>query len=86
MTGANSFIGSNIIDLLLELGFSVRGTVRAEKPWLNELFEKKYGKDRFETAVVPVLEKEGAFDDVLNDISGIIHVVCASYLTCESSC
>lgn len=76
VTAANSYIGSNIVDLLLELGFQVRGTVRAEKPWLNNLFEKKYGKDRFETVIVPGAEKEGAFDDVLDGVAGIIHVVC----------
>jgi nucleoside-diphosphate-sugar epimerase len=79
VTGANGYIGSNIVDLLLDLGFRVRGTVRAEKPWLNELFEKKYGKDPFETVIVPGSEKEGIFDDVLNDVTGIVHVVCASH-------
>lgn len=75
VTGANSYIGSNIIDLLLELGYNVRGTVRAEKLWLNAFFEKKYGKGRFESVTVPTLEDEGAFDEVLNDVAGVIHVV-----------
>jgi nucleoside-diphosphate-sugar epimerase len=80
VTAANSHIGSNIVDLLLELGFQVRGTVRADKPWLNGFFEKKYGKNRFETVVVPGAEKEGAFDDVLDDVTGIIHVVCSLHV------
>lgn len=75
VTAANSYIGSNIVDLLLELGFRVRGTVRAEKPWLNELFEKRHGKGKFETVIVAGAEQEGAFEDVLNDVSGVIHVV-----------
>lgn len=78
VTAANSYIGSNIVDLLLQLGFRVRGTVRAEKPWLNELFENRHGKGRFETIVVPGAEMEGAFDNALHDISGVIHVVCTS--------
>lgn len=83
VTGANGYIGSNIVDLLLDLGFRVRGTVRAEKPWLNELFEKKYGKDKFETVVASELEKEGVFDELLHDVAGIVHVVCASHLPHE---
>lgn len=81
VTAANSYIGSNIVDLLLELGFYVRGTVRTEKPWLNELFDKKYGKGRFETVIVPGAEIEGVFNDMLSDIAGIIHVVCLSHLS-----
>ena len=78
VTGANGYIASNIVDLLLDLGYNVRGTVRAEKPWLNELFEKKFGKGRFETSIVSEVEKEGAFNDSLKDVSGVVHVVCAS--------
>lgn len=85
VTGANSYIGSNIIDLLLELGYNVRGTVRAEKLWLNELFEKKYGKGRFETSIIPSLEKEGAFDDALIDVAGVVHVVSTLNVHCLSS-
>jgi nucleoside-diphosphate-sugar epimerase len=75
VTGANSYIGSNIIDHLLELGYNVRGAVRAPKPWLNELFVKKHGSNRFETVIIPVLEREGALDDAMNGVSGIVHVV-----------
>lgn len=75
VTGANGYIGSNIIDFLLELDYNVRGTVRAPKPWLNDLFDKKYGSNRFETVIVPVLEKEGALDATMIGVSGIVHVV-----------
>ncbi|EHK47846.1 hypothetical protein TRIATDRAFT_217087 [Trichoderma atroviride IMI 206040] len=74
VTGANSYIGSHIVDFLLELGYNVRGTVRAPKPWLNELFEKKFGSNRFETVIIPVLEKEGALDNTMSGVSGIVHV------------
>lgn len=75
VSGANGFIGSHVVDQLLQLGYNVRGTVRNEKPWLNKVFDDKYGKGRFETVVVPTIEKEGAFDHVLDDVSGFIHVV-----------
>lgn len=75
VTGANGYLGSNIIDLLLALGYSVRGTVRGEKPWLDRLFEEKYGKGRFETLVTPSLEEPDAFDHLLVDVAGVVHVV-----------
>lgn len=75
VTGANSYLGSNIIDLLLELGYNVRGTVRGEKPWLDHLFEEKFGKGRFETLVTSSLEEPGAFDHSLLGVAGVVHVV-----------
>ncbi|KAL7917176.1 hypothetical protein ACQKWADRAFT_324866 [Trichoderma austrokoningii] len=64
VTGANSYIGSHIIDLLLELDYNVRGT----------LFGDKYGSNRFETIIIPELQKEGALDDAMNKVSGVVHV------------
>lgn len=75
VTGANGYIGSNIVDLLLELGYIVRGTVRTEKPWLDRLFENKYGKGKFESVTVEAMEKEGAFDSAIQGVAGVVHVV-----------
>ncbi|QLI72761.1 Aldehyde reductase 2 [Metarhizium brunneum] len=75
VTGANGYIASNIVDLLLELGYRVRGTVREHKPWLTELFEKRHGKGCFETVVTANMEEPGAFDDAMQDTAGVIHVV-----------
>lgn len=75
VTGANSYIGSNIVDLLLELGYNVRGTIREEKPWLNALFQKRHGQGRFESAIVASLDEAGAFDEVLEGVAGVVHVV-----------
>lgn len=75
VTGANGYIASSIVDVLLEEGYNVRGTVRTEKPWLNKYFDDKYGKDRFETTILAAIEDEGAFDEAVKGVSGIIHVV-----------
>ncbi|KAL2828007.1 putative aldehyde reductase [Aspergillus cavernicola] len=74
VTGANGFIGSTIIDLLLSLGYIVRGTVRSEKPWLNEVFESKYGAGKFESVNVPNLDDKEALEAVLDGVNGVIHV------------
>ena len=73
--GANGYISSQVIDILLESGYDVRGAVRAHKPWLNEYFSKKYGNGRFESVVVPDLQKEAALDDVTEGVAGFIHIV-----------
>jgi len=62
------------VDVLLEEGYNVRGTVRAEKAWLNRYFDEKYGKGRFETVVLKSLEDESAFDAVVKGVSAIAHV------------
>jgi nucleoside-diphosphate-sugar epimerase len=75
VSGANGFIASHIVDILLERGYNVRGTVRTEKPWLNQFFETKYGEGRFETVIVSAIEYNSAFDEAAKGVSGFIHVV-----------
>ncbi|GFP58820.1 ketoreductase adrE [Trichoderma asperellum] len=74
VTGANGYIGSHVVDQLLELGYNVRGTVRDKKPWLDEFFEKKYGKGRFESVAVKAIEEVGAFSTAADGASGVVHV------------
>ena len=53
VTGANGFVAVWVVQELLEHGFAVRGTVRAESKatYLSDRFEA-YG-DKFEFAIVP---------------------------------
>ncbi|KAL7919881.1 hypothetical protein ACQKWADRAFT_299910 [Trichoderma austrokoningii] len=74
VTGANGYIGSHVVDQLLALGYRVRGTVRDSKPWLDEFFEKKYGKGKFESVAVKAIEDVGAFANVAEGASGVVHV------------
>lgn len=75
VTGANGYICSHVIDTLLRMGYTIRGTVREAKPWLDELFQREFGKERFETVVVPGVEHADAFQGVMDGVSGIVHVV-----------
>lgn len=75
VTGANGYIASHVCDILLELGYNVRGTVRSEKPWLNKFFECKYGVDQFETVTVPSLASEDTWKEIVSGVSGIAHIV-----------
>ncbi|KAL2821413.1 putative aldehyde reductase [Aspergillus cavernicola] len=85
VTGANGFIGSNIVDFLLSLGYIVRGTVRSEKPWVNEVFESKYGAGKFEPFIVPNLDDKEAIDAVLKGVSGVVHVASDTSFSADAS-
>lgn len=75
VTGANGYIGSTVVDLLLEEGYRVRGTTRNEKPWLQELFDKKHGPGRYEGVIVPDLGVQADFERALKGVQGVLHVV-----------
>lgn len=61
VSGANGFIALHVVSILLEQGFTVRGTVRsAEKGrLLAERFQGTYG-ERFEWIVVDDIAKVSA--------------------------
>ncbi|KAI1089874.1 aldehyde reductase [Rostrohypoxylon terebratum] len=75
VTGANGFIAGHIIDQVLQHGYRVRGTVRniSRDQWLTGHFEEKYGSGKFELAEVPDMLADGAFDEALKGVSGLIH-------------
>ena len=81
VTGANAYIGSHVINILLGLGYRVRGTVRTPRPWLNEYFDACYGKGLFETVLVTDLKDPSAFDHALAGVSGVVHMVFATFPT-----
>ena len=75
VTGANGYIASHVANELLSLGYVVRGTVRSQKPWLNEYFEQKYAPGVFETAIVTTLEDKNFIERVIDGVDGIAHLV-----------
>lgn len=75
VTGANGYIGSHVVQELLSLGYIVRGTVRSEKPWLDEFFKSKFGPNSFESTVIPDLSNFHSLSKAMRDVSGVIHVV-----------
>jgi nucleoside-diphosphate-sugar epimerase len=80
VTGANGFIASHITAVLLDLGYTVRGTVRTPTQWLDDYFSKQWGPDRFESVLVPDFQQPNSFDQCVQGVSGIIHVVCLPHL------
>jgi len=72
VTGANGFVAVWVVQLLVERGYSVIGTVRSESK--GTYLKEKFG-DNFEFAIVGGLEV-GAFDEVVKSVNpdAIIHV------------
>lgn len=73
VTAANSYIGAHVVDMLLELGYKVRGTVRSfqKSRWLLDLFDDKYGKGTFDLVVVEDMAADGAYK---NAIKGTVSI------------
>ncbi|KAG7797783.1 hypothetical protein KL929_002626 [Ogataea haglerorum] len=78
VTGANGFIASHIVDILLDSGYTVIGTARSEskfEPLFGE-FKKKYPNANLSYEVVTDITAEGAFDDLLKkhpEIKYVLH-------------
>ncbi|KAJ7597563.1 D-lactaldehyde dehydrogenase [Mycena floridula] len=74
VTGATGFVAAWIISTLLERQYFVRGTVRSlqKGQYLKDKFAS-YG-EKFELFVVKDMGVEGAFDDAVKGIDGILHV------------
>ncbi|KAK9322287.1 NAD(P)-binding protein [Lipomyces orientalis] len=73
VSGANGFIGTWIVRVLLKRGYSVRAAVRNEakgKPLLEAY--RSYG-DKLQLWVVGDIGKDGAFDEAVQGVDGIIH-------------
>lgn len=75
VTGANGYIGSHVVDKLLGMGYRVRGSVRAPKPWLDEYFEQKYGQDVFESVLAGALDDKNVLEQIMDGVDGVIHLV-----------
>ncbi|KAJ5605387.1 cinnamoyl-CoA reductase [Penicillium lagena] len=69
VTGANGYIASHVINILLQRGYRVRGTVRQPRPWVDEFFQNRYG-NRFEL-VIPDFGQHDAIARLMADVAGV---------------
>ncbi|TFK51100.1 NAD(P)-binding protein [Heliocybe sulcata] len=73
ITGVTSYIGAHIAQQLLEKGWYVRGTVRAQAKaqWLHDTFK---AGDRFETVEVKDIQKKESFAEAVKGVDYVFHV------------
>ncbi|KAG6546132.1 hypothetical protein Mapa_012166 [Marchantia paleacea] len=74
VTGANGFLASWVVKLLLERGYNVRGTVRNpdDLDKVGHLLELPEAKDRLVLYKANLLE-EGSFHDIFDGVEGVFH-------------
>ncbi|PRP75079.1 hypothetical protein PROFUN_03915 [Planoprotostelium fungivorum] len=71
VTGVTGYLAAHVAEQLLDKGYRVRGTARTASK--AEYLKKKWG-DRFEWVNVSDLIEDGAFDEAVKDVDGIMHV------------
>lgn len=65
LTGANGFIGSHILEHLLNQGFSVRVIIRSDSKAKQVLSDFPNKESHLDFGIVPDITAPGAFDDVV---------------------
>ncbi|KAL5504580.1 hypothetical protein ACEPAH_7241 [Sanghuangporus vaninii] len=82
VTGANGFIAAWVVRMLLENGFSVRSTVRAESKssYLRNLLKDDVMKSKLEFLVAPNMVDPGAFDNAVKGVDAIVHTASPVHL------
>ncbi|KAJ9365721.1 cinnamoyl-CoA reductase [Paecilomyces variotii] len=73
VTGADGYIASQIINLLLSRGYHVRGQVLEHRQWLDEHFKGKYG-NLFKSVILSDLDDREGIVPLLDDVAGVILV------------
>ncbi|RSH85395.1 hypothetical protein EHS25_004791 [Saitozyma podzolica] len=76
VTGATGLIGSSVAVLLLDSGYKVRAATRSvekQKPF-QQMLESNYGKDAIEFVGVKDYTDPAAWDEILKDVQGVIHL------------
>jgi len=72
LTGASGFIAAHVLDQLIELGYSVRGTVRSQEK--ADAIKKQYPKADLEFAIVKDVAVPGSFDEAVKGVDYVLHV------------
>ncbi|KAK8175600.1 hypothetical protein IWX90DRAFT_497939 [Phyllosticta citrichinensis] len=74
VTGASGFVGAHVVNNLCNRGYKCKAAVRSESS--AERVKKAHSAyaSQLTTVVVPDIAVDGAFDDAVKDVHGIIHV------------
>ncbi|ODN92736.1 dihydrokaempferol 4-reductase [Cryptococcus wingfieldii CBS 7118] len=80
VTGASGYIAAHTVDILLQRGFNVRGTVRSQSKgeYLSNLFKNAPAK--FEYHIVGDIAQDGAFDDAVKGVDAVAHMASPFHL------
>ncbi|KAF9517352.1 hypothetical protein BS47DRAFT_1339614 [Hydnum rufescens UP504] len=73
ITGGSGYLGAWIVKRAIDRGYSVVAAVRTDSQgqFLVNRFPEYHGKVSY--VLIPVIEKDGAYDEAVKDVDGIIH-------------
>ncbi|KEP49514.1 D-lactaldehyde dehydrogenase [Rhizoctonia solani 123E] len=76
VTGASGFVAAWVCKTFLDAGYTVRGTVRShyKGEQLANIFKESEG--RFQHVIVEDMTIDGAFDEAVKDVQGVLHLAC----------
>jgi nucleoside-diphosphate-sugar epimerase len=76
VTGVTGSIDSYVTSGLLGLGYRVRGTVRSSDNavWVTQAMTERHQSADFEATIIPDQHSSGAWDGILKDSDGIVHL------------
>jgi len=74
VTGASGYVGAWVVRDLVTRGFSVHATLRKESQGEALVKHSPDYAGKVKYSLIPDIEKEGAFDEVIKTVQGVIHV------------
>ncbi|KAL9090423.1 MAG: hypothetical protein Q9159_001952 [Coniocarpon cinnabarinum] len=76
VTGVTGYLGSHVVDQLLQRGYAVRGTSRdsSKAQVATNFFHSKYLSNLFEIRLVTDPDSTYAYHEVMDGVDGVVHV------------
>lgn len=71
ITGASGFVATHTLNVFLEAGYSVRGTVRSDGCAAKVRETHAMYSDRLSFAIVPDIRMKGALDEAVKGVEGV---------------
>ncbi|ESK96316.1 d-lactaldehyde dehydrogenase [Moniliophthora roreri MCA 2997] len=83
VTGANGFVASWIVGILLKRGYTVHGTVRSQArgATLLETYKAYADDGKLKLVIVEDMEKDGAWDEAVKGVDAILHTAAKMGIT-----
>ncbi|KAH8811221.1 hypothetical protein F5884DRAFT_831092 [Xylogone sp. PMI_703] len=73
VTGANGYVGSQIVKALLEAGYYVKAAVRSQSAVDTVIKSNPGFQDKISSTIVPDITASGAYDEAVKGVDGVIH-------------
>lgn len=73
ITGGSGFVAAHVLNSFLRRGYAVRTTVRSEQSAEKVKQSHSQYLSKLSFAIVKDITADGAFDDAVKDVDGVIH-------------